>query len=378
MLTIDTFFMCYIKPFNRLDPISKQGAFYQHVITRVIQFYFQDMSRFDKSSPYYSFVSNLSWKAFFNTRAFIQAYNVIELTTWENLINPRGLWITTGCRSNDHDIVLFHVPNFPLFGCQPYFYAEYMTTLHSLLLLQGFNSPAVFVMEFPESSKKATMEANLFILVESWNEMTGKYPNAKFVISGDSMGATLALRFLLYANKKFEAAKVNNDNKVDGIIKPFGGVIISPIVNFTLDVEGDFNVDILRPNVIDAISKFAYKDQVWNPCDVSDVDVWSDGLPKGGFILMWGDQEYQAKSLEDLSNVLKLTGIVKIVKGANRGHCWPFVSFLTEDTQDEKEDSCFLIAGMLSRMVLFHTAVYKDPKLAFEPMNLLTIDDSHL
>lgn len=368
--------MCYIKPLNRLDAISKRGAFYQHVITRVIQFYLKDMSRFDKSNPYYSFVSNLSWKAFFNIRAFLQAYNVIELTTWEDLIEPKGLLITANCRSNDHDIVIFHVPNFPLFGCQPYFYAEYMTLLQSLLLLQGFNSPAVFVMEFPESSKKATMEANLSILVESWKELTQKNPEAKFVITGDSLGATLVLRFLLLINKNFYAAKVEDIGEIQSMVKPFGGVIISPVVDFT--PEGNFNIDIIRPDDIESISEYACKDQVWTPLNLSDIETWSNSLPSAGLILIWGDKEYQSNSLEEFSLILKVTNKVKVVKTPNKGHCWPFVSFLTEDSQDEKEDSCFLIAGMLSRLVLFHTKTYKDPATAFEPMNLLTIDDDHL
>lgn len=367
--------MCYVKPHNVLDPIARQGAFYQHMITRVIRFYMKDMSRFERANPYYSFVSNLSWKLFFNLRAYIQAYNVIELTTWEDLATPKGLWITAKTRSHDHDIVVFYVPNFPFFGSQPYFYAEYMATMHSLLLLQGFNSPAVFVMEFSEHSKRATMEANLFCVVDSWKKLTNENPNAKFVIAGESLGATLVLRFLLYCNKMFEAANVAEEEIP--VVKPFGAFVISPIVDFSPQ-NLDFNMDYFRPDNVQAITEFACKDQAWSPLTVLDANAWSVSMPKGGFILISGAEEFQAESIDLFSRRLSATGMAKIVSTPKRGHCWPFVSFLTEEVQDEKEDSCFLIAGMLSRMVLFHTTTYKDPRLAFEPMNLLTIDDDHL
>lgn len=313
-------------------------------------------------------------------RATIQSKNVIELTQWKELTLPRGLIITANCRPEQHDIVLFYVPNLVSFGCQPYFYAEYMSTLHSLMLLQGFHSPAVFIMQFPESAKHASMQANMVTMIQSWQLLAEQHPNAKLIISGDSLGGSMVLRFLLWSQGQLGPANLSAelmDISYKDIVRPFGSLLISPIVDFAPAYNACS--DILQANDIKQLccEFLPLEGESWSPCAITDLSVWNLSIPAGGAIFIYGDQEYQTKAIDALCNILGQTDRVKIVRTKHRGHCWPFISFLTEDSQDEKEDSCFLIAGMLSRMVLFSTQKYRMAGSA-EPMNLLTIDDDHL
>lgn len=95
-------------------------------------------------------------------------------------------------------------------------------------------------------------------------------------------------------------------------------------------------------------------------------------------VIVYGDQEVQKESIEKMSYTAFNTNRVKILKGENKGHCSPLFSFLTEETQDEKEHSCFVFAGLIPGMLLFQTSAYRDPAQSHEPMNLLTINDNHL
>lgn len=378
--------MCYIEPLNSKDPLSRNGPFYQHIILRVVKHYLKDLSNFDKSNPSYSFVSNLTWKLFFRVRAFVQSYNIIELSELEELEDPEGIMITVSCRPKDHDLIVIFVPNIPLFGSEPYFYAEYLTTLHSLLLLQGFHSPAVFIMKFPEICKESSMEINSKYFIEFWIKFVEKHHNSKIILMGDSFGATLILNFLSIKHSVFFSDEISKNLSNSFVnVDPYAVILISPIVNF--DISKEQNTDntgrsdyFSNSNINDVASFFCSDTSFdkYNPIKWQSKDAWDKIVPDGGMVVTFGDQELQSKEIEMMCQVAFETNRVKIIKGKNKGHVWQFVSFLTEETQDEKEDSCFMLAGIISRLALFQTLSYRDPERAFEPLNILTIDDDHL
>lgn len=383
--------MCYVEPLNVKNPLAKNGPFYQHVLTRIMTYFMKDLSNFDKSNPMYSFVSNITWRVFFTSRAFIQSYNVIELSESEEINNPESLKITVSCRPEPHDLVIIYVPNIPLFGAEPYFYAEYLTTLHSLLLLQGFDSPAIYICKFPDVCKESTADNSIRLFVEKYIEIVKQNPNSKFVLMGDAIGATLILNFLAVLNNVFVNDESNQildiaaSENVD--LKPFAAILISPIVKLDQSItkEGDASNqsdDFLSSKTVNNFATFycngnEQKEQ-FNPYKWNLSQIWERIVPEGGLVITYGDSELQNKEIKTMSDAAFNTGRVKIVKGLNKCHCWQLVSFLTEETQDEKEDSCFMLAGMLSRMILYKTSNYRDPERSHEPMNLLTIDDDHL
>jgi hypothetical protein len=377
--------MCYVEPLNVKNPIAKNGPYYQHVLTRVMSFFLNDLNNFDKSNPMYSFVADLTWKVFFRTRAFIQSYNVIELSICEDIQTPEGVLITVSCRPKPHDLIIVYVPNIPLFGAEPYFYVEYLTTLHSLLLLQGFDSPAVFICKFPDICKESPAEMSLRVFVDNYIEIAKQNPNSKIVLMGDAMGATLILNFLALINNVFVNDASNRlleiIAKENAMLKPFATVLISPIVKLDNDSSSSGSNDYLSSKVI---SNFATTycnhstQEQYNPYKWNRSHIWERVVPDGGMIVTYGDGELQMEEIKFMSDIAFQTNRVKIVKGVNKCHCWQFVSFMTEETQDEKEDSCFMLAGMLSRMALYKITNYRDPERSHEPMNLLTIDDDHV
>lgn len=382
-MTIDVFFMCYVEPLNSKNNMNKNAPFYQHALTRIIKHYLNDLDNFEMQSPSYSFVSNIVWKYFFTTRAFIQAYNIIELSEFEELTEPEGISIFAPCRSEEHDLLIVYVPNIPLFGSSPFFYIEYMMTLHSLLLLQGFNSPSVFIMKFPEESKPASMETNLQLFIKMLIQIVEQNQNAKLVLMGDAIGATLILNFLsiksnIFYNERLDTA--NND--ILSRIDPYVVILISPIVNFNEPKEKKSNCnDYLKQKTIDDVAVLFCKDRaasIFNPISWSEQEQWEKIVPKGGMVVTYGEEELQSQDIENMSKVAFKTNRVKIMRTPNKGHCWQFLSFVTEETQEEKEDSCFLFAGLISRMVIYQTESYRDPGRAYEPLNVLTIDDDHI
>lgn len=384
-LLIDTFFLCFVEPLDIKNDLEKDGPFYYHILTKMIKFYLRDLSQFEKSNPAYSFVSNITWKTFFRVRSFIQSYNTIELSEYKEITSPEGVLITVSCRPKVHDLIILYVPNIPLFGAEPFFYVEYLLTLHSLLLFQGFDSPAIFIIKFPEICKESSMEYNLKVFSETYIELSRKYPDSKLVLMGDAMGATLILNYLSARGNVFHNNDVINatHNYPNVNLDPFACILISPIVNFR-------NVD--NPDSIITTDYLSYKDvhsfgstfcsntdlNKFNPSSWTNVEIWNKLVSKGGLVITFGDKELQCDDIERMSKIAYKTNLVKIVKGKNKGHCWQLLSFMTEESQDEKEDSCFIFAGMLSRMVLYKTDKYRDPVLGHEPMNLLTIDDQHL
>lgn len=371
--------MCYIEPLNYKNDLGKNSPFYQHIITRVITYYLKDLDNFKKSNPAHCLVSNITWKLFFDIRAFIQSYNVIELSGYEEVKNPNGIMVSVACKPTEHDTIIIYVPNIPLFGSEPFFYVEYLMTLHSLLLLHGFDNPAIFIMKFPEICKESSMEYNLKILIETIVEITEKNRGSKIVLMGDSIGATLILNFLSAKSKIFFDEDINFPNDDELNIDPSACVLISPIVSF--ECTGDGCEDYLTHSNVDDYASFYCNDKTadkYNPLSWDSVELWDKMVPKDGMVITLGDKELQSDAIQQMASIAFETERLKIVKGTNKCHCWPLMSFLTEEKQDEKEDSCFVLAGMISRMVLFQTESYRDPTKGREPMNLLTIDDDHL
>lgn len=381
--------MCYIEPLNVKNKIDKNAPFYQHILTRVIQYYLKNLNNFEMGNPSFSLISNIVWKYFFLTRAFIQSYNIIELSECKELENE-NLLIYSPCREdNNIDLLIIYVPNIPLLGSSPYFYAEYLITLQSLLLLQGFNNPNINIMKFPEECKTSTIEYVLNKFIENYINIVRDNTKSKIILMGDSIGATIILNFLMIKNKLFFNEELNNDLLTEEIEDPFSVILISPIVdlnynnieNTTTTTNNNPCFDYLKQENINDLSILFCNNKKFknfNPILWDKIEIWDKIIPKGGMIISFGKEELQSCKIEIISKIAFKSNRVKILKTENKGHCWQFISFLTEETQDEKEDSCFLFAGLISRMVLFQTDTYRDPDLATEPMNMLSIDDDHL
>lgn len=337
-------------------------------------------------NPSFSLISNIVWKYFFLTRAFIQSYNIIELSQCKEVENY-NLLIYSPCRENHNiDLLIIYVPNIPLLGSSPYFYVEYLITLQSLLLLQGFNNPNIYIMKFLEECKTSTIEFILNKFIENYIKIIKDNTKSKIILMGDSIGATIILNFLMIKNKLFFNEDLNNNLLIEEIEDPFAVILISPIVDFNNNNDDDINsnnpcFDYLKQQNINDLSILFCNNKKFknfNPILWDKIEIWDKIIPKGGMIISFGQEELQSSKIDLISKIAFKTGRVKILRTENKCHCWQFISFLTEETQDEKEDSCFLFAGLISRMVLFQTDAYRDPDLASEPMNILTIDDDHL
>ncbi|ODV83042.1 hypothetical protein CANARDRAFT_186005, partial [[Candida] arabinofermentans NRRL YB-2248] len=391
-LPIDIFIIGFVEPLNNKDTTNRQGTLNQYVLTQLIKRYLPILSSTDPTS---SFVANQVWKRFFDYRSVFQAWSGIENSYYEEIRDEqsgggvKGIWIKGSFRSEIHDFIMVYLPNFVVFGNTPHFYTEYMMTLHSLLLLQGFKSPAIFIPYLPTLDDGQQFPSQLVTVLKVWEYVTDSNPGAKFFLSGDSSGGNLVLSFLLFRNDpKFE---IFDDEQVQTLrdfktIKPDGSILISPILKFaginkrtnetncSDFISSEFICKLREKYLPDEVSEY---DFLHSPGYCNNVNSWKEAFPTVGILLIWGSDELMANEIEEFGKLLSESGKVKKWKGGSKIHSWPFMSFTTETQQDEKEDSCFMMAGIISRMILWQTPTYLEPETAQEPMNLLTIDDEH-
>ncbi|KAG7696351.1 hypothetical protein KL930_003377 [Ogataea haglerorum] len=390
--------------FGNTNKVHRQGTLNHYVLLKVVKHFLPEIT--DENNPSYSLVANPVWKRFYDYRSVVQAWNGIERSFYEEVKenNLKGNWIKkVQCQNEtplEPDLVIYYIPNILILSSTPHFYSEYLTTLHSLLLLQGFKNPLIFVPQL-KNVHKCELSDHLFTVIQNWQEITTRYKNAKWIIAGDSAGASLALSFLLFRiepdynifKKEAECIEGNEDiehkfqeiNKP--INKPFGVLLISPLLKYkgiSKRISEDICPDFLTTDFINRISQRFIPSHlpelsiIHSPGFCNNPNTWEKCFPEKGIILTWGAEELLRDEIEDFGNTLAMAGSTKLWKMKGGIHSWPFASFLTEEAQDEKEDSCFVLAGVISRMTLWHTTYYLDPEKSNEPMNLLTIDDNHL
>ncbi|KAH3661548.1 hypothetical protein OGAPHI_006396 [Ogataea philodendri] len=405
---VDNWGFCELihEPLNNKNKVHRQGTLHQFVLLRLLKQLVPEVT--NEAAPGYSFAANAVWKRFYDYRSIFQAWNGIELSTYEELKKDdvKGVLIKKAECSDktvlEPDLAIYYIPNLAILANSPHFYTEYLTTLHSLLLLQGFKNPVILIAQM-KSPSKAEFPDQLLTLLHGWKYITDSYPKAKCFIAGDSAGASLALSFLIFRSapdssiftKPEEESDENLEQKnatissitENHIPPPFGAIIISPILKFrgvTERPSEDQCPDFLTSSFINRISQnyippnLPDLEALHSPGFCNNSNKWEQSFPEKGIILTWGAEELLNNEIEEFGNILAMAGATKRWKVKSAVHSWPFVSFLTEDAQDEKEDSCFIFAGIISRMALWHSAYYLDPNSSKEPMNLLTIDDDHL
>lgn len=283
-----------------------------------------------------------------------------------------GVWIRKSFRLKDEpDLIIFFIPDILLFGAEPYIYIEYLTTLHGLLMMQGFDNPAIFLTSVERDPDGWNYDYYLKKLTHIWNKITNLYPNAKFVLAGSSISATLIVSMI----EQFAS-------EGGQIEKPYGAVLNSPIPTWLLNNTENISVsrnskgDFVSISFLKKLSAICSSEKKVSK-EFRDI-IWEDAFPDGGIVISYGDCETLLPEIKRLASKLGKFGRLKSLERKGGIHCWPMISFLTEDAQDEKEDSCFVMAGIIARMVVWQMPAYLSPNLARSSMNVLTIDDVHI
>lgn len=375
-LILDIIIKGFIEPLDVKDNVSQKGTLYQHILVRIFRVFLPRIGNFCQDDPCFSFLANDVWKQWFQIRGFLQCHNGVDMTRYEEA--DGGLWIRKNFRDTDHDLIVFYVPNIAILRGQHYVYLEYLATLHGLLMLQGFDNPAIYVCSIPKEINKWDYNATLQYIHDTWQKVTSLY-DSKWVIYGDSIGANLVQSFLV--------------TRQPSALQPTAAILCSPIPTWTIASRvrrKTPNLDFINAIILERVFTRYFPEehpvtdvvteQDSNPDSTValDIDAWKAAMPERGMVLIWGESEYLAEEIQRFGSALSECGRVKLLKRADSIHCWPMLSFLTEDVQEEKEAGCFALAGIISRMVLWNTGRYLDPQHAREPMNVLTIDDAHL
>lgn len=369
-LLIDIAVSGFIEPLDSKDKPSKKGTLNQHILLRVIKNHINGTILLNPKNPGYSFISNTVWRRWYNIRQFFQCHNGTDMSQLQE--HSEGVWIRKCFRIKDKpDLIIFFIPNIMLFSAEPYVYIEYLTTLHGLLLMQGFDNPAVFLTKVQRESEGWSYQYYLKSIIHIWIKITTLYPDAKFVLAGSSTSATLIISVLEHI-----ASEANPT------AKPYGAILISPIPMW--HINNGRNASMSRKNSGDFMTASLLK-KISSMCLSEEMsyekftnEIWKNAFPEGGIVLSYGSCEIDSPEIKQLAFELGKFGRVKSLEREDGIHCWPMISFLTEDAQDEKEDSCFVLAGIIARMIVWQMPAYMSPKLARNSMNVLTIDDSHI
>lgn len=359
-LFIDILIKGYIEPLDTKDIVSQGGTLNQHILLRIVKYFLADFKEINDFDPAYSFIANDVWKIWLNLRSFIQCHNGSEMSYFEE--DDTGLWIHKAFMDpKSPDIIIVFIPNVIFFRKQQYIYAEYLVALHGLLQLQGFKNPCIFIQKFLDQENKWDFTEYAKHVKLEMNWLKKLYPDARICIMGESISATLILRTLL---------------EMDATNIPDAALLCSPILfSHSPDSDNDKkNLDYITSNLLGDIQQRINKETHGHP----DFTSWKKPLPKYGVVITYGELECCKIEIEKLIKNLRTTSRVKVWKRPNAIHCWPALKFLTENDQAEKEDSCFISAGIISRMLLWHTDTYITFSKSTEPMNVLTIDDRHI
>ncbi|ODV93761.1 hypothetical protein PACTADRAFT_51517 [Pachysolen tannophilus NRRL Y-2460] len=276
----------------------------------------------------------------------------------------------------------------------PYIYLEYLQCLLVVLQEQGFKNPAVFIQIFTPIPK-GVYPYHLEETVKGWSYVLKENPTSNCIIIGDSTGATLILSLLLFlAKPNFEM--INATESDINLTKPLAAFLISPIPKFNISDNIQKNhqnaleicPDILTKKIVNNWGKnyipdfdFDSEENSENPenCGYhspglcNDEEWWKNAFPEFGIVISYGAEELLAPEIDFLTTNLKKFGKVKVDKHNAHVHDWPILTYFTERTQEDREESIQYFAGVISRMLLWNTETYFSSN-AKEPTNILKID----
>lgn len=234
----------------------------------------------------------------------------------------------------------------------PYMYLEFMTALVTSLHMQGFRSPAIFMLKhsyapehpFPHQLDEAAV---------AWNYLQKEHPAANFVFAGDGSGANLALSLLLHLTRPCLGVTECLTN-----VKPQAALLLSPWPNWKTSMREEtencyFSAFHLRRYRNYYIARAKETSPYFDLSCVTSLSWWKESFPEKGMYLIYGTEEMFANEIEELYGVLRLCGPIKIDGELRQIHCWPITTHFLARDEYVRGAGVFAIALNLGKMLIW-------------------------
>ncbi|RDW27508.1 Alpha/Beta hydrolase protein [Yarrowia lipolytica] len=293
-----------------------------------------------------------AWMWFYRFRRFRSGAIDMGDVRFENDPIIPGLWVRSEGRVPNYDIVLFWIHGGGMVTHSPYMYLEFMTALVTSLHMQGFRSPAIFMLKhsyapehpFPHQLDEAAV---------AWNYLQKEHPAANFVFAGDGSGANLALSLLLHLTRPCLGVTECLTN-----VKPQAALLLSPWPNWKTSMREEtencyFSAFHLRRYRNYYIARAKETSPYFDLSCVTSLSWWKESFPEKGMYLIYGTEEMFANEIEELYGVLRLCGPIKIDGELRQIHCWPITTHFLARDEYVRGAGVFAIALNLGKMLIW-------------------------
>lgn len=295
-----------------------------------------------------------AWMWFYRFRRFRSGAKDMGDVRFENdpLIN--GLWVRSEGRMANYDLVIFWMHGGGFVTHSPYMYLEFMTALVTSLHMQGFRTPAIFMLKHSHAPEHQ-FPHQLDEAAKAWNYLQQEHPGASFVFAGDGSGGNLAMSLLLHLTRPHPQV---TECAMD--IKPQAALLLSPWPNWKTHQrphqEPDncyFNSRHLQRYRSYYIPRANESSPYFDVSEITSLSWWKESFPEKGMYIIYGTEEMFANELEELYAVLRLCGPTKIDGELRQIHCWPITTHFLARDEYVRGAGVFAIALNIGKMLIW-------------------------
>lgn len=274
-----------------------------------------------------------------------------------------GYWVRSLSRADRrYDCVVYIVPGCFMGFVTPWAYIEFTQLTLVSLQRQGFQNPAIFVVD-PEYSK-CDYAHSFSRVLSGWNCVTKMHSASAHVVMGSSVGSTLLLTLLLHLSRPFQDLPYPPDN----VKRPDAMVLVSPVGRISVaEMDEVYRSEAITNRLLRKLQRLLpAQDQagengssIWAfPAMIRDPDWWGDALPVNGVFISCGESEFLASEVSIVYESLKRSTMrrpVIISKEERFTHAWPIVMSFIGRTYTDQLAGIDILAGSIANLVLMQT-----------------------
>lgn len=293
-----------------------------------------------------------------------------------NTPEMNGYWVRSLSRATHHyDCIIYFVPGCLMGFVSPWAYIEFAQLVLVGLQQQGFNNPAMFVVD-PEYNK-CDYKHSFSRVLSGWTYATKVDPSSIHVVMGSSVGGTLLLTLLLQLSKPFKDLPLPSGD----VKKPDAMVLVSPIGRLKIrEMDEVYRSEAITNGIMRKLKRFLpvqdenlSESMLWAfPAMIRDPDWWGDALPPNGVFISCGTNEFLYSEILIVYEQLRsASGNIPVIlaKEDRFTHAWPIVMSFIGRTYTDQLAGIDTMAGSIANLVLMKT-IWKQGGSTESPFSL--------
>ncbi|KAJ2907215.1 Arylacetamide deacetylase-like protein [Zalerion maritima] len=226
-----------------------------------------------------------------------------------------------------------------------FFYLEFLMTWVKMLEEAGYQSPAIFALEYT-LVPDATFPTQLNEAFAGYEYVTSVVNDPQILcVSGDSAGGALALSLLLFLSRMADLAKQKDrQDRLGGYTAPGGpkmAILLSPWTTMISDKHQNTSSDFLNATTLHEYARrYAgakpVQDHLISPGHCRNRSAWA-GAGVGKFCFIYGSEEVLATDIADFADYLARCDIeVETHVLPDAIHVWPVISLFLSSREERR------------------------------------------